>query len=356
MSNKKKNEASTTAGIKGALGGAGFPMARKQLDPEAPIKKINKPSNEDMSSIKDRPIYGKPNGEPIILGEKEPTQEEIAAFQHLLNDEDVEETVRKSGESWIYYDDDSGLPQGTFKHRKDAWNKQRLARKSKGKEVNEPTSESKKKHLIKLFKESVRRVLSEASVFEYIFEQSPASEDSMVWDTFLQNVSKQTIFSDKTLKTILKKGAIAEKEILVKAVKEIEKALNPELFTISVGKLSQDEDKNLVLDFGVKLEGSKKFKFAVKLENGRPLIQFPEETRMELNSMQDDSGKRLRAELMHCQETVLDEMHEVVNYIEERNQYLNSMKEELDQILADAEPLQLVMLKFLMKQKYKEVK
>lgn len=283
--------------------------------------------------------------------------------------EEIKEIVRKRGNQWIYYDDTTGTEKGIFRSREDAWKRQRWdrqvkrnKRKHKKKKSESPfekkSSETKKEHLLKMFKESLKRVLSEGSSLSYVFEQSPLSNDSVEWENFLQKLSKQTILSDQKLRAILQNMAKSEIKLLVKSVAEIKSSLESNgNFSIEQKKADQDEAGDLILNFEVKMgENNKKLTFAVKIDNGRPLIQFPEKSKMELNAMANDESKLLRAGLMYVQETVLDNMDDVLSITQKRDEYLKSLQQKIDKILSDLPPLEIAIIKDLLKNKYRGIK
>lgn len=311
----------------------------------------------------------------------------------------MDEVVRKKGDLWAYYDDKTGVEKGVFNKRKDAWQRQRLNRASQkaqrkhdkgrankgkkptsgkkpghgikpspGKKAPKPHRENKevlrneaKKVVLEAIKNKFKNILSEGSALSYVFEQSPDKEDSIYWEKFLDKLSPQTMLGDEKLKKILQNMAQAEVQLLAKAVGAIKRTLSGH-FEVAQGDPDQDESGDLILNFGVITgedngeEDRGTFKFAVKIDNGRPLIQFPEETTQELNSSPDDNVRQLKAYLMFAQEDQLDKMNDVVDITAERDEYLQSLLQGADEILAEMPPMHLAMLKFLLRSKYKYTK
>lgn len=350
----KKNESSMMAGgaVAGAQGSSGFPLVkRKSLE-----------SQENF--------------------------EDLVNFC-LLNDMDIEEVVKKRGSNWVVFDDKTGVEKGSYPTRADAWNKQRQFRKSasakkktkkapkkqkpkvgnkaqeapkaktapKAKLAAKPHVE-KESFLRALKKKFTEAIIKEASSLSYVFEQSPLDNDSVTWENFLQKLSRQALMSDEKLKNILRNVAKAEIKILASSVAAIKQVLESTgQFEIAQGKSDQDSEGNLFLGFMVSVpEAGKKIPFAVKVENGRPLIHFPDQARAELNSMAGEEGKLLRAELMHIQETILDKIEDLSSATEKRNAYLKGMESQMDRILKNMDSLEIAMLKHVIKSKYKGVK
>lgn len=349
-----KNESSVAAGITGAQGPG-----------SAMIKRIRNPWEEQSF-------------------------EELVAFCEVHN-KDIGETVKKRGEQWVVFDDKTGVEKGVYPHRTDAWKKQRQLRqqtkfnkkKSKKKKHGstfEKTPKTKKadlapkaatapkahlapkpkkEHLMLMFKESLKRVLmNEGSALSYVFEQSPLPNDSLAWEQFLQKLSKQTLLSDPKLRSILQNMAKFEVKLLANSVKAIKEVLEATgTFEVEQKKADQDAAGDLFLPFEVALlQNKKKMSFAVKIEHGRPLLQFPEQTKAELNMLANDESKLLRSELVHAQETILDEMSEVVDSTAKRDEYLIKTQVEVDKVLKNMPPLQISMMRYLLKSKYKGIK
>ena len=198
----------------------------------------------------------------------------------------------------------------------------------------------------------------EGSAISYVFDQSPVSEDSLGWDSFVSKLSRETVFSDNKLKAILRNMAKAEAKLLGLAINAIKSALESGgQFSVIQGQASQDECGDVFINFIVHLkEDNKKIKLGVKIENAKPLLVFPEEAREILNSLGTEGGKLLRAEIMHCQETVLDNMDDVVKIVHKRNEYLRNLENKIDNIVSNMGPLQVALIKNILKSKYKGVR
>lgn len=327
-----------------------------------------------------------PGSAPMVRRDKDSFEESMT--HAALNNESLKETVKKRGEQWVVFDDKTGVEKGVFADREQAWKKQRQMRQfQKGKKKQKHGStfkkhrkkknaaklapkahvapkahlapKSQKEHLLAMFKESVKRVLlSEGSALSYVFEQAPLENDSKVWEAFLERISKQTLLSDPKLLALLKTMAKNEVKALGNAVGAIKKNLEKTgNFEVEQKKPDQDEEGDLFLNFQIKmLNGGKKLDFSVKLEHGRPLIQIPEQTRSNLNSLATPDSKFLRSELIHIQETVLSNMNEVIETTEKRDEYLSKLHSDAQKALGNMSPLQIVMLRYLLKSKYKSVK
>lgn len=355
----KKNESSAMAGgnIAGVQGGGGFPLVKRKS-----------------------PLESSENFEDLVN-------------YCLLNDMDIEEVVKKRGSNWVVFDDKTGVEKGSYPTRSDAWAKQRQFRQSnknekkrKYKKHNRPHSDGaktapkaktgskakaapkaklapkpkvEKENFLRVLKQKfTEAIIKEASSLSYVFEQSPLDNDTVTWENFLQKLSRQALMSDEKLKNILRNVAKAEIKILGSSVAAIKQVLESTgQFEVAQGKSDQDSEGNLFLAFMVTVpEAKKKIPFAVKVENGRPLIHFPDQARAELNSMVGEEGKLLRAELMHIQETVLDKIEDLSSATEKRNAYLKGMESQMDRILKNMDSLEIAMLKHVIKSKYKGVK
>jgi len=330
---------------------------------------------------------------------------EAAMFENqvalaLLGEDEFGEVVRKRGDQWVMHDDDTDAALATFQNREDAWSKQRQHRaqraaekKSKSTEkqrqlrsltptiekprvkvkpkmapkpklAKKPTTEKDRQARAKARKVEVvlfkaLKNLKEANMISYVFENAPESEQAVVWEKFVSRLSKETVMSDPKLKSILQKMAKSEAKLLAKAVSEIKQTLGA-TGSFQVEQKGSDQDAttgDIKVNFVVHLkEGDVSLSFAVKLENGRPLILFPDESRTALNTMGTQESKLLRAELMHVQETALNNMDDVVLVTAKRDSYLSKLEGKVDKTLNNMGPLEMAMLKYLVKNKYKGVR
>lgn len=347
MAIKPKDESSTTANLAGVSAPYGMKIVRR-------------------SGV---PNVSKPYGEPDLFV--------MAAAKSAMNDEEFEEVVRPRGDEWVYYDDETGAQKAVSKDRHQVWKMQRrdrTARKSAHKahrsererqkrslkvQTASPTRDNDSKKEI-LLRNLVGHALKEGStMISYMFEQDPASSDTLLWEQFIAKLSKEAIMSDAKLKGILQNMAKTEAKLLGDAVKKIADVLKSTgKFDVQpLGAGSNPETGEINLNFVVIMKESEvKLRFAVGLENNLPLIIFPDETREALNGLVTDDAKTLRAELAHAQETVLKEMDEVLSLAMKRDEYLNSVKEGTEKTLEGMGLLGIAMMKYLLKVKYRGVK
>lgn len=378
MSEDIKKEASVVSGIKGHHAGAGWPVDSKK-------KKKSNPS--------------KPYGESELF-------ERVVLKAHLDN-KSIEEVVRKRGNQWIMYDDDTEAQIGAYADREAAWERQRRLRKSKAvqkkakkaeaerqiraltptlakgaekapgpRKAGKPKPERQKpKEKPRIAKKPMRvsaskkykaenkiefiKSIIKENMISYVFENTPVSDESLVWEKFVSTLSKETVMSDPKFKKILQGMAKSEAGLLGKAVDVVKNILGS-AGSFDVEKKNVDQDPktgDVKLNFVVKLkESNVKLMFSVKIENGRPLLVFPDQSRQALAELGTDESKLLRAELMHAQETALDLMDDVVVVAKKRDVYLKNLENKLDKLLNSVNPLELAMLKYLLKNKYKGIK
>lgn len=384
---KMKKEGSVVSNIKGFSAPFGSTVKRTRG------KKKSNPS--------------KPYGEGAIF-------ENVIAMA-LLDEDGFVEVVRKRGNVWVLHDDETDAEVGVFKDREKAWERQRRVRSQKAREKQSKKKERerqvqaltptlapgavkppapvkagkprvakakpkvqprvakkpqrhsgsrryKAEDIIKLAKSLIsenKKVLKEKSMISYVFENTPVSDESATWEQFVGKLSKETVMSDSKLKGILKKMAKVEAQMLGRSVDAIGGVLGEAgVFDVQRKNVDQDpESGDVRLNFAVKVkESNKTLPFAVKLEHGKPLIMFPEESR---NAINEDGGqelKLLRAELMHIQETVLDQMEDVINVSAKRDSYLKGLEDKVDKFLGNMGSLEISMIKYLIKNKYRGVR
>lgn len=298
-----------------------------------------------------------------------------------LNDISLAETVKKRGEQWVVFDDKTGVEKGVFDKRSKAWERQRLIRKSKKKRKYNKKGTSlfkkapkaktapgaktapkaktapavKKEAYMKALVEHFSSLLEDKAELSYVFEQGPQEDESVSWENFLQTLDPETVLSDPKMKSILASAFKNEEKVIDYSISAIASTLS------KVGDFEVEEgdfdEENAVHQFSVTFPDFEKgLTFGIKIENGRPLIFFPEETKEQLNSVNSDGAKLLKAELMHAQETILDNIKEISEINTKRDQYLSSLEFKIDDTVADLTPLQLAVLKNLLDKKYQGTK
>lgn len=315
----------------------------------------------------------------------------------LLDDEPTNEVVRRRGGAWVLFDDDTGVEVGSYSKRAAAWAAQRTRRvqrkirtsqrkntaskrkkaasfakqrqrdilklarkhkKNKALPTQKPTKEKGEKEKTSTKDEAFDLMLAQVLLNEaapYVFEQSPTSRDSANWDNLIARISHETLQSDPKLKQILDGVHQTRLHALQKALKALKSTLQQtKQFEIASHRLERDADGDPALAFDVKmLRSNKKLPFSLVIQHNKPVLSIPDQTRDTLNSMASEDSKLLRAELMHTQETVFDDMHDVVKAANRRDSYLKSLETNLDKIVSSMVPVQIAMLKNLLKQKYK---
>jgi hypothetical protein len=300
--------------------------------------------------------------------------------------EDVDEVVKKKGDIWVFYDDKTGVQHAAFQDRDQAWDVQRRHRKlaaarrkkekaQKAREggeqpskktrtrttpLEQPSERDRKRVKLKLKRENVEKLknMLKESFMTYMFEQAPESNDALMWEKFLERLSRETVMSDPKLKSILEKSIKSETNTLKKAVEMIKSGLEgTKTFQIKEKGIQKDKENNRIKsDFVIHLKkNNADLNFSVIIENGRPLIMFPDESKNMLNQLGNDESKLLRAELMHIQETVLDEMSEITSMNEKRNKYLQTLQDKIDKTIEGFNLLEIAMLKYILKTKLKGI-
>jgi hypothetical protein len=375
MKQNSVEEASVAGNVKGfAQGGAGM-VRRKNSD------KANHPFDDKI-------------GDPI----ENPDLFETVAIAALLANKTMSEVVRKRGSKWVLYDDDTDTMKGTYDDRDTAWEKQRVARKhQEGQKKSHKTDAERKKAGVprvdtpekaktakeapkaqkapeakaekmtkkqttrkeSIFDNLLKPMLTEGSMVSYVFENSPMSEESETWQNFIEKLSKQTVMSDPKLNKILHYIAKTELLTLRKAAETVKNTLEKGgRFEVAIAnKIERDNnDNDFRLGFVVHMQdNNQKVQFAIKLDNNKPLLLW-DEARALLDDMANDECKLLRAELIHTQETTFKHMDDILVAIEKRDSFLAGMEKKFDKFLSNIGPLEMALLKTLLKEKYKTVR
>ncbi len=292
----------------------------------------------------------------------------------VMNEDDFQEVVRKKGDLWILYDDETGVQVGSFNDRDTAWKKQRQYRSQKqalrkhkeiekrnqkhsGTPNTERKPESRSENLRKLEK-FISSALNE-NFLSYVFEQSPDSDEALNWENFVSKLSEEVVMSDNKLKNLILTLEKSKAKLLSKAMSSVKSVLE-QAGNFKVGKsqlVKNPEENQPQVNFEVELKDNKiKLLFSIRIENGRPLLLIPEEARAKLNSLGNEETKLLRAELMHAQETELDGMDDTVRAASKRDAYLKTLEAKIDKVVNNLNLLELAILKNLIKMKYKGIR
>jgi hypothetical protein len=332
------------------------------------IKVVQGPASEEKPD--DKKNFSSPFGDDDELLE----QALMLAQAEGIN---LSEIVRKQGNSWVVYDDETGTRQlASFDSRLAAWKRQRQIRGTSGKKSKKKKSSHKAPKAVLApkakiapgakveSKQQLKNIITSLikennSMISYVFEQTPLSDRTLTWDKFINKLPKEVVLSDPGFKEILMKIATTEVQVLKGSIKTITDVLQKSGgFVVKQKNIEQDKETGDVrLNFSVHLpENKREIVFSVKIESGKPLILFSEESRIALNSVSDHESKLLRAELMHIQETVFDQIDDVLRVMNERDDYLSDIEDQITAFLGDCNLLQVAILKYLIKQNYKGVK
>ena len=191
---------------------------------------------------------------------------------------------------------------------------------------------------------------------KYVFEQPEQDQKTQIWEKFVEGLSKETLMSDPKLKSILIKLVKSEAQILNKAADAVESILNKAGGFKAGNRKIKNDGEEVMVNLTINMVDAKKaIPAAIRIENGRPLIFLPDNSREELNDMGSPESKRLSGELMHIQETVLNKMDDILKASANRDKFLEKMESETHKFITDMSPLQIAMVKFILKLKYKGV-
>ena len=326
-----------------------------------------------------------------VIDVSQPYEEmDESVFEKLVIDaamkgKNIKEVVRKKGTLFVHFDDDDGHEIASYRDRKSAWEHQRNYRKRKalekegGKKKKEKEKEhekitkqlfgkkkravpvaggiaAKKEELVRMFTKILGEGTLRENVLSYVFEQ-PSNTDVLEWDNFLKSLSKDAIMADPKLKTVIVNLMKSEARILNKSMNIIKSRLQKAGFDVPKSKVSADNNiGRLRGEFFVVLpEAKKTLSFGLRIENGRSLIFIPNETKQILNTLGTPESKAIRAELIYTQENDLDAMDDVVNATAKRDKYFSGLEKDLDKIMTDLSPVELAVIRKLLKTKFKNV-
>ena len=348
-----------------------------------------------MSGIRGVQMPGGNKKRKNVVDVSQPYEEmDESLFEKLVIDaamkgKNIKEVVRKKGTLFVHFDDDDGHEIASYRDRKSAWEHQRNYRKRKalekegGKKKKEKEKEhekitkdlfwkkkravpvaggtvAKKEELVRMFQKILSEGTLRENILSYVFEQ-PSNTDVLEWDNFLKGLSKDAIMADPKLKNIITGLMKSEQRILQNSMKIVKDRLTKAGFEVGKSKVSANpENGRLRGEFYCELyddgkDAKEVLGFGLSIENGRPLLFIPNETKQKLNSMNTQNSKLLRSELLHIQETELDNIDDVVNATTKRDAYFASLEKNMDKMMTNFTPVELAVVKKLLKTKFRNV-
>lgn len=352
---EKKDEGSNTSNLASTVQGQKNLAAMQGFGPK-PVGFGGKDAESPLRNRKKHP-------KKWLTPPKIPTSFSEDIANRLFDEGDQNEVVRKRGQTWVVYDDSTGVETGSYRDRKTAWAKQRIRRTQEKlrKAQNAKTHRRKKpkaraRHEHYDFAVQVARSLLNENMLSYMFEQDPSKTgDSSTWQELISKVSNKTLQSDPKLKRLMDLVQKAKSKLLNKAIGQVKNTLQAtKHFTVEDVRAGRSETGDIAVQFTVQMQDNgTAIPLGLEIQNNKPLITFPGNSRTELNTMANEESKLLRAELMHAQETALDGLDDVANAAHKRDAYLHDTQKKLDKIVSGLVPMQIALLKNLLKAKYK---
>lgn len=350
--------------------------------------------NSTVASVRGVQSPGGNKKRKDVVDVSQPYEEmDESLFEQMVVDaamkgKNIKEVVRKKGSLFVIFDDDDEHEISSHRDRDEAWEKQRSMRarkklekgskkkkKQKEKEHEKITKDlfgkkkravptagpqAKKEELVRMFTKILSEGTLRENVLEYVFENQPDA-DVLEWDNFLKGLSKQAIMADDKLKKIITTLMKSEQRTLQTSMKIVKDRMSKAGFEVGKSKISASpENGRLRAELFVELfDDAKDTKevlgFGLRIENGRPLLFIPNETKQKLNTMNTQNSKLLRSELLHIQETELDNIDDVVNATAKRDQYFASLEKSMDKMMTGFSPVELAMVRNLIKTKFRNV-
>lgn len=351
--------------------------------------------NSTAASVRGVQSHGGNKTKKNVVDVSQPYEEmdedlfEQMVIEAALQNKSIKEVVRKKGNLFVHFDDDDNHEIASYRDRKTAWEKQRNYRKRKALEKGSkkekkkkekehektvkqlfgkkrsslpkpPEKKTKKEELTRMFTKILGEGTLRENVLEYVFE-NPTNQDVLEWDNFLKGLSKDAIMADDKLKKIIQGLMKSEQRILQNSMKLVKDRLSKAGFEVGKSKISANpETGRLRGEFFAELYDDGKdakeiLGFGIRVENGRPLLFLPNETKQKLNSMNTQNSKLLRSELLHIQETELDNIDDVVRATEKRDQYFANLEKSIDRMMTELSPIELAVVKKLLKTKFRNV-
>ncbi len=131
------------------------------------------------------------------------------------------------------------------------------------------------------------------------------------------------------------------------------RVLQTDDFKVEKGEVDQDEDGNLIMNLTVSSEELEGLPLFIKIENGKPLLIIPEDIEASLDASPSEEIRKLKAFLMFIQEDELDKIEDVTKLIKQRDEHLQDLLVQCNEVLSKLDPLKLSFVRFLLKTKYR---
>lgn len=192
-------------------------------------------------------------------------------------------------------------------------------------------------------------------ISESVFRESNDKESE--WTEFIDNLPEKVVEADKRLKNLVDSlNKICEKAV-ENGLKSLEKVFKKSGFEIVSNKKSNVKNYYKT-EFGIR--DKKDSKFMIKplflyIKNGNIKIEVSESASADLTRLKPDRNKTLRTNLLVVQEDFLDKDDSIKKSISKRDDYLNKTQNMLDKQLSGMGSIEIVLLKRLLKLKYRKL-
>ena len=225
------------------------------------------------------------------------------------------------------------------------------ARKSVEKMTKSPKKASKekpapKKESVDALRRAVRHALAEG-----LFREERAESE---WNDRLKKLSADALSSDKGLARFQKAIDKKTTEVLDDAFVAIARGVDKKKVKLKSFGIKKAADNRVYLAFSATMGNVEVAPIYVYLQGGTPKIEVSDQARAAMTKAPPDAIKLFRAELVTVQERVLDEMDELSKVVAARDKHMAKMTDDLDEMIAELNPVQMSLLKDLITKKYRK--
>lgn len=160
--------------------------------------------------------------------------------------------------------------------------------------------------------------------------------------------------NDGKLKKYKKEIEKKSKDVLNNAFLTIRKNVNSKVKLESEG-IKQDTGGNYYFSFNAILDNVSIGPININIVNDIPIIDLTSDAKAALTKIKPESAKIFRADLMITQEKVLDNIKDLYDVVTNRNKYLKNLEDKIDKYIVSLSPVELSLIKNLLKRKYRKI-
>lgn len=218
----------------------------------------------------------------------------------------------------------------------------------------DPEKRKKRKKEVDRMRKKRKREAVELAIKEGLAAGLVTEATASRWEALVARLPDHVAHGDKRLQAIAKDISKRREKLLQTVTKELSRSLSSAGFEVQKAKGSDGRDGRAVV-VAVDKESGQRVPVVVDVgPDGRAVVQMAEEGRTALAQMDPAMAKSLRGEVATANEQAGDD-ETVSGAMGKRDVYLDSIEEDVDDLLSGLSALEMAVLKRLIQDKYRKI-